>query len=421
MTSALQVEAAATHTNAGALQPNSLDVGRESRPTPLPVPNPTQSFWLSLEANPLAKAGSAGALTADADICIIGSGITGVSAAYHLTRLWSEQGVVPGGVPPLKIVILEARDFCEKSAHVLRAAWYSPRSVFVWSTGSGATGQYDAAHASVLQLTCDWPGRNGGHLTPIYFQLFNEYAAAHGTEDAVRAIALEQYVASSLVDLLHSTGKADKVDLVAGGRVYLLMSEDQEACARADYDAAKAAGVDVSAVRFLGKEEVLTVRDGQWCAPGFVLTMTFADIRRTVPRCINTWTQPLAAQARYAALQPGEPNCVRLGCLFSHSAHQHARDSDYIRPCRSLLNPSLPQHDASSAMGAHHTARSHQDLLHLARHERLHITPPPSPARTDGHHPDPWTGSCSSCGHVASDRLRRLRRHGVRISTACTA
>ncbi|RPD57281.1 FAD dependent oxidoreductase [Lentinus tigrinus ALCF2SS1-6] len=203
------------------LQPTPVPVEPVSKPIPLPVPNSTQSFWLDPEANPLAKAGSTGPLTSDVDICIIGSGITGVSAAYHLTRLLAERGAV-SEVPnaqPLKIVILEARDFCE--------------------------------------CTITTPGRNGGHLTPVYFQFFTEYVAAHGTEDAVRAIALEQYVASSIVDLLHSTGQADAVDLVAGGRVYLLVSEDQEARAKADYEAAKAAGVDVSAVRFLGKEEVL--------------------------------------------------------------------------------------------------------------------------------------------------------------------
>lgn len=55
----------------------------------LPVPNPTKSFWIDTPgANPLAKEGSEGILTSDADVCIIGSGITGVSAAYHLAELW---------------------------------------------------------------------------------------------------------------------------------------------------------------------------------------------------------------------------------------------------------------------------------------------------------------------------------------------
>ena len=80
----------------------------------LPVPNPTRSFWAT-SPNPtvLSTEGSTGSLTTDADICIIGSGITGVSAAYHLARLLSERKVddVADGI--VKIAILEARDFCK--------------------------------------------------------------------------------------------------------------------------------------------------------------------------------------------------------------------------------------------------------------------------------------------------------------------
>lgn len=70
----------------------------------LPVENSTHSYWLFSEpdVNPLAAAGSHGKLTEDADVCIIGSGMTGVSTAYHLSQT----------NPNLKTVILEARDFC---------------------------------------------------------------------------------------------------------------------------------------------------------------------------------------------------------------------------------------------------------------------------------------------------------------------
>ncbi|KAJ6614137.1 FAD dependent oxidoreductase-domain-containing protein [Mycena sp. CBHHK59/15] len=49
-----------------------------SEPADLPVSNPTHSFWInSPGANPLAGEGSTGDLTDEADVCIIGSGITG--------------------------------------------------------------------------------------------------------------------------------------------------------------------------------------------------------------------------------------------------------------------------------------------------------------------------------------------------------
>ena len=54
----------------------------------LPSSNSTNSFWLHLspEDSPLANVGSTGPLTQDADICVIGSGITGVGVVWHLVK-----------------------------------------------------------------------------------------------------------------------------------------------------------------------------------------------------------------------------------------------------------------------------------------------------------------------------------------------
>lgn len=89
---------------------NNIKAGE---PASLPVSNSTHSFWLhpSKEVNPLAKEGSDGPLNNDADLCIIGSGITGISAAYHISKM-SEK--------PMKVVILEARDFCKFSTYKIR-------------------------------------------------------------------------------------------------------------------------------------------------------------------------------------------------------------------------------------------------------------------------------------------------------------
>ena len=52
-------------------------------PANLPSPHPTKSFWTDSypDANPLAGEGSEGHLTEEADLCIIGSGITGMQPA----------------------------------------------------------------------------------------------------------------------------------------------------------------------------------------------------------------------------------------------------------------------------------------------------------------------------------------------------
>ncbi|KAG6840777.1 hypothetical protein C0991_004502, partial [Blastosporella zonata] len=64
-----------------------FDLPAPQQSSGLPVPNSTHSFWINTPgANPLAKEGSEDDLLSDADVCIIGSGITGVSAAYHLAK-----------------------------------------------------------------------------------------------------------------------------------------------------------------------------------------------------------------------------------------------------------------------------------------------------------------------------------------------
>ncbi|KAI0693386.1 FAD dependent oxidoreductase [Cerioporus squamosus] len=200
--------------NAIAEDQAAIELPVQSAPASLPVSNPTKSFWVDTPgANPLAKEGSTGTLTHDADICIVGSGITGVSAAYHLSSLLAAEGL--DGGKDLKVTILEARDFC-----------------------SGAT------------------GRNGGHLTPAFFQGVVGYSALYGTEEAVRAIALEQHTASSIVKLIKDTGAEGAVDLVEGGHTTLLFTEPEIDVAKADYAAAKAAGINVEDVKFLSKEEV---------------------------------------------------------------------------------------------------------------------------------------------------------------------
>ena len=84
-----------------------------TRPAQLPSHNPTRSFWIdsSPDANPLAGEGSQDPLPSDADICIIGAGITGVGVAYHLIELMNNASLALEY--PLRIVILEARDFCQ--------------------------------------------------------------------------------------------------------------------------------------------------------------------------------------------------------------------------------------------------------------------------------------------------------------------
>ena len=95
-------------------------------PSDLPHPSPSKAFWThpglskdwpqddsdpegNRRVNPLAREGSEGPIEHDADIVIVGAGITGVSVALELSKL------VRGEGGPMKVVLLEARDFCEPS------------------------------------------------------------------------------------------------------------------------------------------------------------------------------------------------------------------------------------------------------------------------------------------------------------------
>ncbi|KAH9930477.1 FAD dependent oxidoreductase [Epithele typhae] len=169
-------------------------------PTPLPVANSTKSFWIdSPGANPLAKVGSTGPLTHSADVCVIGSGISGMSAAYNLA---SEPG--------LNVAVFEARDFC----------------------------------------------RNGGHLTPYLFQGFEKIALEYGAEQAKVGFELEQYTARTLVKLIQDEGIADAVDFIHGGHTCVLMSEVALNRRKGDFKAAATAGTNLSSVKWLTEGEM---------------------------------------------------------------------------------------------------------------------------------------------------------------------
>jgi hypothetical protein len=72
-----------------------------------PVPNHTLSYWRS-ELHPIDSYCSSEKLPSSCDIAIIGAGMTGVSTAYHLSRLHAANN---SGKKP-SIVILDAREVC---------------------------------------------------------------------------------------------------------------------------------------------------------------------------------------------------------------------------------------------------------------------------------------------------------------------
>lgn len=113
---------------------------RASSPPSLPVPAPTRSYWL--DDPPFPKlCDIQGELPAEADVVIIGSGITGAAVAKSLLELSGE----------LRVVVCEARELC-----------------------SGAT------------------GRNGGHIKATPYEALAMYRAKMGPEKAARLVRFQR-------------------------------------------------------------------------------------------------------------------------------------------------------------------------------------------------------------------------------------
>ncbi|KAG6840108.1 hypothetical protein C0991_008922 [Blastosporella zonata] len=203
----------------------------------LPVPNPTHSFWINtIGANPLAKEGSEGDLIFDADVCIIGSGITGVSAAYHLAKNFAgKEGI------GLKVAILEARDFCE-CLIFFKLIKINPPPSFAYRFWCNRSVMISKRRP--LGLFSAFKGRNGGHLTPYIFNNFLFRESRYGSEEAKKAHKLEIHTEQEMVNLIKAEGWEKIVDLVSNYRVGLLRTDKEIQTMKADYEAAKAAKAD---------------------------------------------------------------------------------------------------------------------------------------------------------------------------------
>lgn len=112
---------------------------------------------------------------------------------------------------------------------------------------------WDSSHSSGLA------GRNGGHLTPAAFSGFHARATKYGPEEAKRGYALEAHTTSSLTRLIQDHGWTDYVDLVHGGHIDLLFSDQEVEVSQGDREAAVGAGWSLDGVLVLNKEEVEAV------------------------------------------------------------------------------------------------------------------------------------------------------------------
>ncbi len=89
---------------------------------------------------------------------------------------------------------------------------------------------------------------------------FGRDIAEWGIFEAIKAIHIEDYVVDAITLLVKDAGVEDEVNLVEGSRTILFFTEEEEAEARDEYEAAKAAGINVSDIEWLTEDEIEKVR-----------------------------------------------------------------------------------------------------------------------------------------------------------------
>lgn len=149
-----------------------------------------QSYWIEEHPIDFEEECRQAAIPEDVDVVIIGTGITGATAAYQLSRQ----------APNLRVTMFDARGIC-----------------------SGAT------------------GRNGGHIARAEAVDFRKMAEKFGTEDSVRLRELITKNRDMMLEAIDVIGGADAVDLKLTGSFAVFASQkereeymaDEEACVKA--------------------------------------------------------------------------------------------------------------------------------------------------------------------------------------------
>ncbi|KAL4941539.1 FAD dependent oxidoreductase-domain-containing protein [Aspergillus oleicola] len=139
------------------------------------------------------------------DVAVIGSGITGATVAYELSK----------SRPNLRVVVLDARGTCSEAT-----------------------------------------GRNGGHICrPEAFDM-RTLAATFGAEDAVRIRDLMLRNRNMTLDIVAEMGVAEEIDLCLDGTLVAFKTAEQRRAFEKDLEFARANGL-VNEGRCISAEEVL--------------------------------------------------------------------------------------------------------------------------------------------------------------------
>ncbi|KAF7556144.1 hypothetical protein G7Z17_g1659 [Cylindrodendrum hubeiense] len=168
------------------------------QPAPLPIANPTSSYWMHQPHPVLENFCSSEELPSHVETVIIGSGISGALIAHDLISRCPN-------VADKRVVMLEAR-----------------------SVASGAT------------------GRNGGHIKPDCYKNFASFQERHGSETAKTLCRYELENMKASAQFIIDEGLDKAVDLVKTNAVDLFLDEKAWEDAKAALKLQLEAGGDLS-------------------------------------------------------------------------------------------------------------------------------------------------------------------------------
>jgi phage-related protein len=158
-------------------------------------------------------------------------------------------------------------------------------------------------------------------LTAHNFLGFQKDVDEWGIFEAIKAVHIEAHVVDAITSLVKGTGIENEVDLVEGVRTVLFFTKEEQVEAYGEYEAAKAAGINVSSAEWLTEREVEEVRRS---LPLFVSfhKMATADIWSPLPSGSHPGKYDMASQARHPLVRI---RAERLTYSFLEAAHAHAR------------------------------------------------------------------------------------------------
>jgi len=146
-------------------------------------------------------------------------------------------------------------------------------------------------------------------LSPNTFSSFVDRQAKYNTSEAIKSYTIERYTADSLVKFLKHRLLENNVDLVEGGHLTLLRTKDEERAAKADFEAASAAGLNLTAIRWIPNQMLIEVGFTPQPVAFFISIFlnTFSleiwiKLRFQLHGSLVAGTQPLAMQTSHRTL-----------------------------------------------------------------------------------------------------------------------